>query len=272
MKTSRLSQAWRFARLFNHLLLGLLEAACFYTRRSPAERAHTIERWSRQLCVILGVEVSLQGQPPGFLPTNTMLVANHTSWLDIFVMNAGTVSRFVAKAEVRSWPLLGWLCQRTGTLFVTRERRHDTRRVNNEITSALAQGDCIAVFPEGGTTDGFDVATFNASLLQPAIDAGAQIIPVALCYYNRHGERSKAACYVGEMSLLESMLTLLAEPGLRAELTYFPPIATSGGNRRDLARQAQTLIRATVHHEAPAPTLYSAAAVMAPEIPDHHQA
>lgn len=270
MKTSRFRQAWRFARLLNHLLLGLLEAGFHYQRRTPVDRVHAVARWSRRLCLILGVEVRVRGTAPALMPANTMLVANHVSWLDIFVMNAGTVARFVAKAEVRHWPLLGWLCQRTGTLFVTRERRHDTRRVNTEIADALSQGDCIAVFPEGSTTDGEDVATFNASLLQPAIEAGAQIVPVALCYYDQHGKRTKTVAYVGEMSLLESLKALLAEPTVIAELTYLPALPAAQAQRRELARQAQQQIRSIVHPEArPIATPAPAAVATAPEIPVH---
>ncbi|HEY9100770.1 lysophospholipid acyltransferase family protein [Chitinimonas sp.] len=270
MKTSHFRQAWRFVRLLNHLLLGLIEAGFYFQRRTPADRVRAVARWSRRLCLILGVKVRVRGVVPAPMPANTMLVANHVSWLDIFVMNAGTVARFVAKAEVRHWPLLGWLCQRTGTLFVTRERRHDTRRVNTEIADALSQGDCIAVFPEGSTTDGTDVATFNASLLQPAIEAGAQIIPVALCYYDRRGQRTTVAAYVGEMSLLDSLRALLAEPSLVAELTYLPALPAAQAQRRELARLAQQQIRSVVRPEAavnatPAPVVV----VMAPEIPVH---
>ncbi|QDQ26356.1 1-acyl-sn-glycerol-3-phosphate acyltransferase [Chitinimonas arctica] len=269
MKTSRLIQAWRFARLTLHLLTGLLEATVFFPRRNAMGRARAIVRWSSRLCRILGVEVRVHGSPPGLMPHNTILVANHISWLDIFVMNSSTPSRFVAKAEVRDWPVAGWIAHRTGTLFVTRERRHDTVRVNRLISAALTGGDCIAVFPEGSTTEGDDVANFNASLLQPAIEAAAQVIPVALCYYDRDGHRSKAAAYVGEMSLLESLLLLVAEPGLTAELSYCPSLAAGEWNRRELATQAHLHIREVVRRRELIANHPSLLDERAPEISGH---
>lgn len=253
MKTSTLTRCWRLARLFVHLLFGLIEAGLLFPRRTPEARPAAIQRWSACLCAILAVEIRVSGMPPASLsPANTILVANHISWLDIFVMNAVTTSRFVAKAEVRSWPLIGWLCARTGTLFVTRERRHDTRRVNNEIAAALAGGDCIAVFPEGSTTDGFDVVGFNASLLQPAVDAAATVQPMVLRYYDSQGKRTDAAAYVGEMSLVDSMRRLFAEPRLVAEITYLPPFAAAEHTRREIAAAAQAAIREVVVSDLPA--------------------
>ncbi|QNM97196.1 lysophospholipid acyltransferase family protein [Chitinimonas koreensis] len=268
-KTALPIRAWRIGRLLLHLVLGVLEIALLFKFRDAAGRAAAISRWARRLCRILAVEVVVNGSRPAFLPANTVLVANHVSWLDIFVMNTVSVSRFVAKAEVRNWPIVGWLCVRTGTLFVTRERRHDTARVNRSIADALAEGSCIAVFPEGSTTDGFSLAGFNASLLQPAVDAGAEIVPVALRYYDRTRMRSKAAAYVGEMSLLDSLLQLLVEPRLEAELHFFEPIPASGLHRRDLARTAEALIGEKIRSDLPNSSQSVAAAATEPGTVSH---
>jgi len=253
MKTSRIARLWRLSRLSVHLCLGILEVALFFPHRTAAKRTQAIHRWSVRLCRILAIRVNASGDHPGHMPANTVLVANHVSWLDIFVMNAVTVSRFVAKAEVRSWPVIGWLCVQTGTLFVTREKRHDTRRINQQIAGALSEGDCIAVFPEGSTTAGFDVISFNASLLQPAIDAGATLQPVALRYFDRRGERTDAAAYIGEMSLADSMQRLLAEPALTVQLDYLDPIPCGDLHRRDLAKVAHASIAAIVRIGAASP-------------------
>jgi 1-acyl-sn-glycerol-3-phosphate acyltransferase len=172
-----------------------------------------------------------------------MLIANHISWVDIFVINAVITSRFVAKSEVRSWPVLGWLCEKTGTLFITRERRHDTRRVNKQIADALTAGACIAVFPEGSTTDGTDVANFNASLIQPAIDADTAIQAIALRYIDAAGAQSTSAAYVGDMSLVESLARLLAARRTKAIVTLLPPISACGQDRRAIAKSIEADIR-----------------------------
>jgi 1-acyl-sn-glycerol-3-phosphate acyltransferase len=247
MNTPKLIRAWRFCCLFIHLALGILEVATIFPWRKAAYRSRAIQRWSQRMCRILHIEVSVHGSVHTATHGNAMLV----SWIDIFVLDTATVARFVAKAEVRAWPLIGWLCAHTGTLFVTREKRQDTHRVNKEISNALAQGDCIAVFPEGSTTDGFDVIPFNASLLQPAVDAGASLAPVALRYYDYDGKRSDAASYVGEMSLIESIFRILAQREIKVRLDYLPAVSAIGRHRRELARDVQAQICAVILQDSP---------------------
>ncbi|PHV10350.1 lysophospholipid acyltransferase family protein [Chitinimonas sp. BJB300] len=228
-------------RLILHLLFGLLEVALIFPMlRENQTREARISRWARKLCHILNIQVI--NNAPSHRPSNAMLVANHISWLDIFVLDTVFVSRFVAKAEVRNWPFIGWLCQQTGTLFIKRERRHDTHKVNKQIAKILAAGNCVAIFPEGGTTCGMTTMAFNASLLQPAVDAHAYILPVALSYYDQYGQRSTAAAYIGEMSLLASIMQLVNQPLLEVRLHYFPLIASNQSSRKDIANQARLLI------------------------------
>ncbi|WP_269531217.1 1-acyl-sn-glycerol-3-phosphate acyltransferase [Chitinimonas sp. BJYL2] len=245
--TPRLLRLWRLARLLFHFARGIAEVGLIFKHRPQEAQEATVRRWSRKLCDILSIHIEVVGTPPVAHVGRTMVVANHVSWLDIFVLNAVVASRFVAKSEVRAWPLLGWLCHHSGTLFVQRERRHDTRRVNQEISDALVGLDLVSVFPEGGTTDGLDVARFNASLLQPAIDVEAKLAPAALCYLTADGHRTIAAAYVGEMSLLDSIRQILAEPHITARVHYLPILPSKGLQRRELAAAAHHEIRQIVH-------------------------
>ena len=120
-----------------------------------------------------------------------LVVANHVSWLDIFALHAVGPVRFIAKAEIERWPVLGGLVRGVGTLFIERARRHDTHRVNQEIARALAAGDIVAVFPEGTTTDGTALLPFKGSLLQPIIDAQGHVQPVAIRYRDADGIRRR---------------------------------------------------------------------------------
>lgn len=258
MKTSLPLRSWRCARLILHFLLGLFEVGLLFPLRSSKVREAAIQRWSRRLCTILAIHIQTHGAAPTHRPHNTLLVANHVSWLDIFVLNSVFPARFVAKAEVRHWPLIGWLCAQTGTLFITRERRHDTRRVNKQIAHALQDGDCIAVFPEGGTSDGMSTRAFNASLLQPAVESHAHIQAVAINYYDQHGARSLAAAYIDDMSLWTSLTRLMAEPSLQVRLDYFPRLAAATSSRRELAMQAEQWIAARVALDAPSTALEDA--------------
>ncbi|WP_374347561.1 lysophospholipid acyltransferase family protein [Chitinimonas sp.] len=262
MKTHILTRIWRCCRLLIHIMVGLFEATFLFPFRSSSGRVAAIYRWSHTMCRIFAMDISVAGPvPEAGQRGNTLVVANHVSWLDIFAINAVATSRFVAKSEVRGWPVLGWLCARTGTLFVTRERRHDTKRINKQIAHALHAGDCIAVFPEGSTSDGSDVLVFKASLLQPAIDAEAEVLPIAIRYLDQHGQASDAAAYIGEMSLLDSIRRLIAEPRLTVSLTFLPAIHAAHRHRRELAQQAQQQIAGVVRGECARSSAPSAHAI-----------
>ena len=112
----------RLARLALHLARGLAITMTRYPRLSPPAQRGEVRRWSRQLLAILSVKLDA-GNAPDFLPPRCMLVMNHVSWLDVFVINAWMPATFIAKSEVRDWPLIGALCVRTGTLFIERGRR-----------------------------------------------------------------------------------------------------------------------------------------------------
>jgi 1-acyl-sn-glycerol-3-phosphate acyltransferase len=172
-----------------------------------------------------------------------MLVANHISWLDIFLLSALQPARFVAKAEVRRWPVIGWLSTHAGTLFIERERRHDTHKVNQRTADALAAGEVIAVFPEGTTSDGTQLLRFHASLLQPIVDADGHVQPVAIRYRTPSGQHSSAPAYAGDTTFLESFWRLTGERELVAELHVAEPLAARDRHRRELSRAAEEAIR-----------------------------
>ena len=172
-----------------------------------------------------------------------MLVANHVSWLDIFAINAVLPARFVAKSEIRGWPLIGWLCERAGTVFIRQARRHDTMRVNHAIGAALSAGDIFAVFPEGTTTDGSRVLKFHSSLLEPALQARADVQPVALRYARPDGSLCDEVSYEGERSLWDTVVAMTRVPSIRVEVSFLPPLQGDLSHRRQLARAAEDAIR-----------------------------
>ncbi|HSO08205.1 MAG TPA: lysophospholipid acyltransferase family protein [Pelomicrobium sp.] len=211
----------------------------------------TFRRWSLQLLAIAGVRLTVRGDPPGVDPRSGIVVANHVSWLDIFVIAAVSPSRFVSKSEVRDWPLAGYLATRAGTVYLERARRRDAARVNQHMQELLRGGERLAVFPEGTTTDGTLVKPFHGSLLQPAVEAGAPVFPAALRYLDGDGERSQAAPYTGDDTFMTSLRRILAAPGIRAELTFLAPIATAGRTRNDVARDAEAAIASALRLPAP---------------------
>jgi 1-acyl-sn-glycerol-3-phosphate acyltransferase len=177
------------------------------------------------------------------LPGNLLIVANHVSWLDIFVLNTLQPARFVAKAELKRWPLVGRMAANAGTLFIERERRRDAHHVNRRATEALARGDVIAIFPEGTTTDGRDVLPFHGSLLQPIVDAEGHVQPIAIRYLNHEGGVNDAPAYIGDTSFARSFWRVTGERTLIVELHVAPPLPARARHRRELSRAAEASIR-----------------------------
>ncbi|MCK6412861.1 MAG: 1-acyl-sn-glycerol-3-phosphate acyltransferase [Azonexus sp.] len=171
-----------------------------------------------------------------------MLVANHISWLDIFVINAVLPSAFVAKEEVRHWPLIGWLAAKNDTVFLRRGSRGHARIINTEIAGILASGKLLALFPEGTTTDGTHLLHFHAALLQPALSAGYPVLPLALSYWEENGQRSLAPRYDGDISLGQCTRAILGRRRIVARLRSLPPCGENGEDRRQVAREARAAI------------------------------
>lgn len=240
MRTGRLTRLFRVSRLALHLVRGLFTAAFFFPFQSADARAREVKRWSARLLSILAVRLHVHGEPVVARPL--MLVANHVSWLDIFAIDAILPARFVAKSEIRSWPLLGWLCERAGTLFLERARRRDTARINDEVVRDLRGGGVFAVFPEGTTSDGSSVLKFHASLLAPAVDANACVQPVAIRYLRADGSLCTEAAYDGDKTFWSALLSMLTQSRIDGALFFLPAITHAQQHRRELADSARAVI------------------------------
>jgi 1-acyl-sn-glycerol-3-phosphate acyltransferase len=189
---------------------------------------------------MLGVQLEvawLAGPPRG------LLVSNHISWLDIYAINAVSPAAFVGKAEIRSWPVIGWLSARTGTVFMERGSTSAARRTNEALASHLRSDWVVAAFPEGTTGDGMTLLPFRSALLQAAIDAKSVIQPIALSYLDASGRRTPLAAYCGATTLWQSLRDIACAPHLKVRAEILAPIATCGRTRRELSEMAQRLIR-----------------------------
>jgi 1-acyl-sn-glycerol-3-phosphate acyltransferase len=233
----------RAARASAHVLAGLSTVLVRFPRLALRAREARIRTWSARLLRILGVQRRVSGDAAALARPGRLLVANHVSWLDIFVIDAIHPACFVAKSEIRRWPVAGTLAARVGTLFIERGRRRDTHRVNGAIRAALDAGQLVGVFPESTTTDGSRLLHFHGSLLQAIADGGGALIPVAIRYSDAAGGRSDAAAYAGDTGFLESFWRIAGERRTVAEIVVLPEIPAGGANRRDLARAAESAIR-----------------------------
>jgi len=240
---------FRATRLALHICYGLILAIA-YPWLSWALRRHILQRWSADLLHIFNVRIDIAGDDPLHKLRHGLIVTNHISWLDVFVLNAVVPMRFVAKSEVRRWPVIGWLCARAQTLFIERGKARSAARINVQLVELLQRGECLAVFPEGTTTDGTSVAHFHSSLLQPAIDAGALAHPIAIRYLDADGAHSTAAAYIDELSFGASMWNILSEPELHVCLIATPPLNARNMDRRTLTRTAHERISTALRETA----------------------
>jgi 1-acyl-sn-glycerol-3-phosphate acyltransferase len=224
--------AWR---VFTHLLGGVAQGRLLLPRLSKQERAWRIQQWAREMLRRLGVELKIVGAPVQAGPM--LLVSNHISWVDIVALHAACPCRLVSKADVAHWPLLGALARGAGALFVKRESRRDAVGVVHRMAQALRDGDVLAMFPEGTTSDGSSVLPFHSSLIEAAIAAGAPVQPVALQIVDgRSGGPSRAVSYMGEESLVGSIWRTLCARELCAVITFGAPQLAAGRDRRAWAR------------------------------------
>jgi len=249
--TDRRVNLFRGGRLALHLLYGML-LGIFYPFMNQARQRCTLKAWSRQVLSILNIGLQVEGLPPMRYETGCLMVANHVSWLDIFVLNAVHPAVFIAKSDVRNWPLIGWLCGRSGTIFIERAARQNAATINQRIGKLLKQGVWVGLFPEGTTTDGKQVGHFHSALIQPAIDAGVKIFPIALRYQDEAGKLSEAAAFIGDTPLVQSIYKILCYRQLSALAIFTPALITTNENRRVLARAAQqaiTLELANITHQ-----------------------
>lgn len=140
----------------------------------------------------IGLEV---GRPAPEHPNGVLVAANHVSWLDIFAMSAVYPSSFIAKQEIKSWPVLGKMGQNAGTVFINRNSRRDIEPINRAVYETLQRGQNVSFFPEARTSSGLGLLPFKAALFQSAIDAGAKVLAVALRYYDETGKRTARPSY-----------------------------------------------------------------------------
>jgi 1-acyl-sn-glycerol-3-phosphate acyltransferase len=231
-----LRRRWRAARRLARALAqvagGLAIVALRFPRLDAVGRRREVRCWSQRVLRALDIALVADGAPA---QGAALLVANHVSWLDIVAIDAVVPARFVAKAQMRDWPLLGRLVSAGGTIYLTRERSRDARRVAHDMAAALAAGDTLAVFPEGTTGDGHALLPFHANLLQAAISAGAPVQPVALRFFDARHAVSPATEFVGRTTLAQSLWRVACADGLGVRVSWLAPEAAAARPRRELA-------------------------------------
>jgi len=248
MKT-RFIAIFRLLKIAPHVVAGLFVIYRRFPQWTSERRSQYVEYWAHHLIRHLAIQLVVKGEPPQKGPV--LLVANHISWLDILVMHAARHCRFVSKADVKNWPVIGALANASGTLFIERTSKRDALRMVDEMSRALKNGDILAVFPEGTTGNGIDLLPFHSNLLQSAVLADAPVQPVAMKFVESHsGEVSQGPSFVGDETLIASLWRTLKSSGIVAVVNYGEKHFTSERDRRiitDIVRNDIERLR-KIHH------------------------
>jgi lyso-ornithine lipid O-acyltransferase len=211
----------------------------------------TRQRLTRWFMARLAGALPFRLKVSGELPRQPMLwVSNHVSWTDIPLLGMLTPLSFLSKAEVRTWPVAGWLAHKAGTLFI-RRGGGDSGLVGQQLGRHLQRGRHLLIFPEGTTTDGLGLRTFHGRLLSSAIDSGVPLQPVAIRYL-RAGQPCTVAPFIGDDDMLSHLLRLLASDLGEVQIQLLAPIDSRELNRNALARQAQQAIGQALFGDAQA--------------------
>jgi lyso-ornithine lipid O-acyltransferase len=211
--------------------------------------------YHRMICRLLGVRITGIGRRQTGHPL--LVVANHTSWLDIPVISAVTPVVFVAKREVATWPLFGLLARLQRSVFVDRARRHKVDEVNAEIAERLAEGDPVVLFAEGTSSDGNRVLPFRSALIGAARDAlaraeraeGVYIQPLSIAYTRLHGipmgrRHRPVVAWYGSLDLIPHLGAVMRHGAIDAVVVWGEPVVYDGtADRKLLARQLETAVR-----------------------------
>ncbi|HMM44415.1 MAG TPA: lysophospholipid acyltransferase family protein [Candidatus Macondimonas sp.] len=248
-------RAWRLARLVPHLLyavaLVLLILIPGWVVAKPwwrALRHRVIRHWFRILVRLLGLRITLVGQ---VVDGPVLRVANHISWLDVVVLNAISPSVFVAKAEVAQWPLIGWMANWLGTLYLRRGDVLSSQRLTEVMSWQFRRAETVTLFPEGTTGNGAVLGKFHARLYQPALSTKTAVQPVAIAYPDARagGQTHPLAPFLGTQTLLNHLWTLLGERELAVSVTFLPPLSAAS-DRRELAMRSREAIGRALGHDA----------------------
>jgi len=239
----RLRRYWRLLRVAGVVLSGLIVAGALGIAERCAIPVSALrkQRLTQWFLTRLAAALPFRLRVTGELPTQPVLwVANHVSWCDIPLLGMLAPLSFLAKAEVRAWPALGWLAQAAGTLFI-RRGGGDAAQVNRQLATQLVQGRHLLIFPEGTSTDGTDVRTFHPRLFACALEAGCAVQPVAIRYW-RNGKPDTVAPFVGDDELPAHLRRLLTSDICDVEIQLLPPIDVMALDRKAVAMTAQQAI------------------------------
>ena len=242
IRRSRFIKSLRVVGLFGRA--GFLVTVRFPSWQKP-QRLAAIQNWARQVLAVLEIEIHIGNQKPPPAEFAGLVVSNHLSWLDILVLQSLMPGAFVAKTEVKRWPVVGYLAQACATVFVDRSSPRSAHSMVEDTAAAIAQGYAVVVFPEGTSSNGQSLGTFHANIFESAIRADSQVQLMTLKYLDRStGESASSAHFIDDMTLLASIQSVMAQSTIQARVQIGECISAIGHSRKTLAQLSHAKIRA----------------------------
>jgi len=208
--------------------------------RAARLSAWVFRNWARWSARALGARIEVEGSPPS---PPFVLASNHLGYVDIIILASQIDCVFVSRADVATWPVVGYLVRMVGTIFIDREAMRDIPRVLDLVDENLAHGRGIAIFPEGTTSDGSTVLRFRPALLEAAARSGIPVRCASLTYRTPPGSApaNLAVCWWGGMTFWGHVLRLFRLPGFVAKVT-FAPDSIRETDRKRLAAGAREIV------------------------------
>ena len=206
--------------------------------------------WSSCLIAASGAQLHVYGYKltPQEL-SNTLIVANHISWLDTVVMLRLAFVQFIGKSEMLQWPILSNLIKAGGTIFIDRKNKKSLLNINQQVAGLLQNGATIGLFPEGKTSVGKEVLSFKTPLFEAALIAKSTIIPMVLSYRKNNNQLAREASFA-KVGWLTTVLKTLRLRQLKINLTILAPVQSCDfANREQLAAHLYQLISECYHQQ-----------------------
>ncbi|MEY4317523.1 MAG: 1-acyl-sn-glycerol-3-phosphate acyltransferase [Pseudomonadota bacterium] len=214
---------------------------------SSTEKLSAIQQWSIQTLEVLNVRldkplhidlVRIAEQPQ-------LWVANHVSWVDALIIQAIQPSIFVAKAEVKRWPVVGAIATACGVIYVKRSSPSSARQMVDDAAHALRNGFHVACFPEGTSSEGLEVKPLHANMFETAIRQDIPVQPLCIRYTHAiTGAHCTQAAFVGDLGFIESLHKVMSCDGIHAKVSLGQTLSPRGHSRKSLAQLAHHILSA----------------------------
>ena len=231
-------------KIMMHTIKGVSILICIFPFAKEQTKKRYIQRWSKQLLAIFRLKhrvlnAELLPKCGGYL-----IAANHISWIDIASIQSFLPCRFVAKSEVADWPVFGWMAEQIGTVFIRRESKRHGKEIANQLETLLPN-EPICIFPEGTSTAGDRVLPFRPNLFESAAKSQVQTFPMTIRYLDQDNQYSDATAFIGEMTLIDSIIKMLRTKSITVELIFGPSPAIEL-DRKALAQYCEEQVRSQI--------------------------